>query len=95
MKADKLQMYLTLLKFAAVNKHFELRTAEARLGISYSTLYVIVSKWEKEGLLERVKKDLLLLGGDRYEYFLTKKGKAFIRKMSSLLQEALESLEED
>ena len=85
---------LKLLAYLHSKPNIELKNICSEFDVKYSTLFRIISTWETEGLISKIKKKVMLLGGDKYEYSLTQKGIAFLKELSSILRDVLkESLE--
>ena len=78
MKIEKLLQYIDILLYISKNDKIELRIIADKFNISYQTIHSLIEKWKNEGYIERKRKDILILGGDKYEYSLTEKCRKLI-----------------
>jgi len=81
MKIEKLVQYIDILLFLSENDKIELRVISEKFNLSYQTVHSLIEKWKDEGYVERKRKEVLFLGGDKYEYTITDKGKKVIKDL--------------
>ena len=81
MKIEKLIQYIDILLFLSKNNKVKLRVISDKFKLSYQTIHSLIEKWKKDGYVERKRKEILLLGGDKYEYNITDKGKEIIKNL--------------
>ncbi|MBN1214022.1 MAG: MarR family transcriptional regulator [Candidatus Lokiarchaeota archaeon] len=85
MKIKKLLKYIDILLFLSNIDKVELRIISEKFDISYQTIHSLIEKWKDEGYVERKRKEILILGGDKYEYKITEKGKKTIQLLKRKL----------
>ena len=61
----------------------------------YSTIEVRLKKWSKSGIVDKIKKSTLLLGGDRYEYQLTNEGIKFVNKIAQYISDSMDLIKHE
>ena len=86
MKFDKLIQQLEILIYMLKNEKVELKTISTKFNLSYQTVHFLIEKWRKEGYVEKKRKDVLILGGDKYEYKLNEKSKNLIINLIKTLR---------
>ena len=86
MKFDKLIQQLEILIYIFKNKKVELRTLSTEFNLSYQTIHFLIEKWRKEGYIEKNRKEILILGGDKYEYRLNEQSRKLIINLINRLK---------
>ncbi len=81
MKIEKLKLYLNILLYIFKNRPTEVRAICNEFNLSYTTVEGLIKKWMEEGYIYRQQKEILLLGGDRFEYSMTDTGINLLRDL--------------
>ena len=58
--------------------------------MKYNTLHTALNKWADAGFIDKVRKEQMLLGGDKDEYVISNKGVEFIKHLVIDLQKNLD-----
>ena len=85
MRFQFLEIHLKLLIYLAKHPKSVLNDIKEYLNVNYRTVHRMVGDYITQGIIIRIRKEPLLLGGDRYEYELTERGITFLKELRSLL----------
>jgi len=89
---NSIRKKIRLILFLLSKPRFEVNELSSKIEMPYQSLNKLLKGWLKEGLIKRERKEVLILGGSKYEYELTKKGSELLKELKTLLQEGLNEL---
>lgn len=89
MKISTLKTHIELLLYLYEHPNSILNEIQSTLDISYSTAHKILEKYKVQEIVNRTRKEPLILGGDKYEYYLSEKGILFLKELHQILQNTL------
>ncbi len=89
MRIETLATHLRLLTYLATHPNSTLNIISETLDILYPTAHKMVSKYIDQEIITQSRKEILLLGGDKYEYRLSEKGRQFLKDIYNLLGKSL------
>ncbi len=90
MKIQTLENYIKLLQILSSGKNLEIKTIQKKLDMKYNTLHTALNKWADAGFINKIRKEQILLGGDKDEYVISNKGVEFIKQLVIDLQKNLD-----
>lgn len=89
LRIEFLIAHIDLLTYISTHPGCEIPELSAHLGLSYSSVYDMVDDYVAQELVSRSRKEVMMLGGSKYEYTLTEKGEQIVEKMKKILNRAI------
>ena len=89
---NSIRKKIRLILFLLSKPRFEVNELSSKIEMPYQSLNKLLKGWLKEGLIKRERKEVLILGGSKYEYELTKRGTELLKELKTILQEGLDEL---
>ena len=89
MRIRTLKTHIELLLYLFEHPNSILNEIQSTFDINYSTAHKILEKYKAQEIVNRTRKEPLILGGDKYEYHLSDKGIHFLKELQHTLQNGL------
>ncbi|MHA1395795.1 MAG: hypothetical protein ACTSRZ_20020, partial [Promethearchaeota archaeon] len=81
MNLNTIKEYVNLLLLLYSNKNSEINKLASLSNLGYQRIHKALKKWEETWFIEKLKKDILILGGNKYEFNLSSDGVGFLNNL--------------
>ena len=86
---------IRILFLLYLKKKLSIKLIQKEIHLHYNTISDKLEKWSKSGIVDKIKKSTLLLGGDRYEYQLNNEGINFVNKIAQYISDSIDLIKHE
>ncbi|MHA1293997.1 MAG: hypothetical protein ACTSQJ_15200 [Promethearchaeota archaeon] len=81
MNLNTIEKYVDLLLLLYSNKNSEINKLASLSNLGYQRIHKALKKWEDAGFIKKRRRDVLILGGNKYEFNLSSAGVGFLNNL--------------